>query len=146
MVIGLVCLPRTGTKVIQLQEVCLDALTSQSKTPQVSSPARTNMGWFRGGSVQHQRRFNRVKRSQLANHVLLYFVWESSVAAVPRLFRYKSILILFFAMSNISSSTVPFMSDIRAGVRGGTTGGPSPVVGIGLGGTGGTEYWSLGGR
>ena len=27
-----------------------------------------------------------------------------------------------------------------AGVRGGTVGGPSPVVGIGLGGTGGTEY------
>ena len=55
----------------------------------------------------HQRRFDRVKRSQLVNHERPYFVWESDFAAVPLFFHYKSVLIVFLAISNISSSTVP---------------------------------------
>ena len=57
-----------------------------------------------------QRRFDRVKRSQLVNHMRQYFVWESGFAAIPQLFRYKSVLIVFLAISNISLSTVPFIN------------------------------------
>ena len=54
-----------------------------------------------------------VKRSQSANHVRLYFVWESGFTVVPQLFCYESVLIVFFTVSNtsLSLSTVPFMND-----------------------------------
>ena len=52
-----------------------------------------------------------VKRSQPANHMCLYFVWESGFTVVPQLLCYESVLIVFFAVSNTSLSTVPFMND-----------------------------------
>ena len=59
--------------------------------------------------VWHQRRFDRVKRSQLANHV---HPCELDIAAVPQLFHYESVQIVPFALSNTSSSTVAFTNDI----------------------------------
>ena len=60
--------------------------------------------------IGSQRRFNRDKWSQSANHVHLYFVWESGFTVVPQLFCYESVLIVFFAAPNTNSSTVPFMN------------------------------------
>ena len=60
--------------------------------------------------IGSQRRFDRDKWSQSANHVHLYFVWESGFTVVPQLFCYESVLIVFFAISNTNSSTVPFMN------------------------------------
>ena len=57
------------------------------------------------------RRFDRVKRSQLADHVRPYFCMGVLVSPLyPSCFA-TSVLYVFFSVSNTSSNTVPFMND-----------------------------------
>ena len=58
-----------------------------------------------------QRRFDRVKRSQLADHMHPYFCMGVLVSLLyPSCFATK-VSCMFFVVSNTSSNTVPFMND-----------------------------------
>ena len=59
-----------------------------------------------------QRKFDRVKRSQLPNHVLPYVcIGSTDYTAVPQFSCYESVSIMFFVVSNTSLSPVSFIND-----------------------------------
>ena len=61
------------------------------------------------GNPEEVRQGQKVTISQSGTPILLY--GSTGFAAVPQLFFNESVLYVFFAVSNTSSSTVPFVND-----------------------------------